>query len=346
MSKQNQHYVNKSLVKRFSGDGATINTVHLYHRADFHTHSDGTQKIYRQCEKVSDIVKNASIKEMAFCSNDGYSKSNMFWDSELESLFNDKIENNLLSTLFDPNKNAQKKKTVVLENSIYSRKYGITFEQINVSNKIKSRINAFMHILTVASHYELFQEQKTLKEYINSIEDDKRLAAFDEFKLFHIKFDQTKSIGKLILNEFPARYRYDEGRKIDYSNPPIDCGDIIVGEYEILLMCCDENYVQRFMFGNIVFEKNMVNLRYTTCVGYFRSVKKSVIFASKDPEDLDDIIDLFNSREFRNYVGGVDNKEKSIIETQNIKVFSRFASEEMERIRHNILACLSSQAKK
>lgn len=325
MSKQNQHYVNKSLVKRFSGDEATINTVHLYHRADFHTHSDGTQNIYYYCKKVSDIVEDASIKEMAFCSNDGYSKSNMFWDSELESLFNDKIENNLLSALFDPNKKAQKQKTVVLENSIYSRKYGITFEQINVSNKIKSKINAFMHILTVASHYELFQEQETLKEYINSIENDERLAAFNNFRLFHIKFDQTKSIGKLTLNEFPARYRYNREREVDYSNPPIDCGDIIVGEYEILLMCHDENYVQRFMFGNIVFEKNMVNLIYSTCVGYLKSVKKSIIFASREREDLDDIVKLFNSEEFRSYVGGIDNKEKSIIETQNIKVFSRFA---------------------
>lgn len=309
MSKQNQHYVNKSLVKRFSGDGETINTVHLYHRPYFHTNSNGVQNIYRQCEKVSDIVENASITELAFCSNDSYSESNMFWGPELESLFNDKIENNLLSTLFDSNRKAQKQKTVVLEDSIYSRKYGITFEQINVSNKIKSRINAFMHILTVASHYELFQEQESLKGYINGIEDNSRLAAFDGFKLFHIKFDKTKSIGKLILNEFPARYRYYEGREIDYSNPPIDCGDIIVGEYEILLMCHDEDYVQRFIMGNIVFEEDMVNLRYTTCVGYFQSVKKSIVFASKDPKDLDDIVDLFNSQEFRNYVGKLTNKK-------------------------------------
>ncbi|MEJ2437945.1 MAG: hypothetical protein P8Y35_08280 [Sulfurovaceae bacterium] len=259
-------------MKRFSGDGKTINTVHLYYRPYHHASSDGTKNIYYQCEKVSDIVENASIRELAFCSNDSYSESNMFWGSELESLFNDKIENNLLSTLFDSNRKAQKQKTVVLEDSIYSRKYGITFEQINVSNKIKSRINAFMHVLTVASHYELFQEPESLKRYINGIEDNSRLAAFDRFKLFHIKFDKTKSIGKLILNEFPARYRYDEGRKIDYSNPPIDCGDIIVGEYEILLMCHDEDYVQRFMMGNIVFEEDKVNLQYTTCVDYFQWV--------------------------------------------------------------------------
>ncbi|MDD5359241.1 MAG: hypothetical protein PHI02_03145 [Sulfurovaceae bacterium] len=321
MSKQNQHYVNKSLVKRFSGDGKTINTVHLYRRLYFHTNSDGAKNIYYQCEKVSNIVENASIKELAFCSNDSYSKSNMFWDSELESLFNDRIENNLLSTLFDSNRKT--KKTVVLEDSIYSRKYGIIFEQINVSNKIKSRINAFMHILTVASHYELFQEQESLKEYINGIEDNSRLTAFDGFKLFHIKFDKAKSIGKLILNEFPARYRYDEGSRIDYLNPPIDCGDIIVGEYEILLMCHDEDYVQRFMMANIVFEDDVVNLQYTTCVGYLQSVKKSIVFASKDPEDLDDIVDLFNSQEFRNYVGGLTSKKKPIIAIQNNKIWMK-----------------------
>ena len=328
MSKQNQHYVNKSLVKRFSSDGETINTVHLYRRPQVIDKGDNSINIVRSCdivrscEKVSEINERVSINDSAFCSNDDFSDQLKFWSSALESLLNDKVENNLINLLFEPNNKGQNNKIRVLEDCPLLTKYGIEVDRIDLNNKYKSRINAFMHILTVSSHYELFQNEESLISYLDKVDNETRLEQFNEFQLFHIKFDKDKSIGKLILGEFPARYRFDPSRTIDYANPPIDNGDILVGEYDILLMCKNIEYVYKFLFGNIVFNDDKVNLNYSSCVSYYKSIKKSIVFASSDKERLNELVTLFNSDEFREYIS-ISSDKSDIVAKRNREVIRK-----------------------
>jgi len=316
MGKQNQHYVNKSLIKRFSQDGITINTMHLYHRPQFINKDDGIVNVVRTCEKVSEIKENVSINDFAFCSNDSYSDNEVFWSSALESLLNNKVENNLLNILFESNSKGQKNKSQVLNDCPLLNKFGITVDQIGLSNKYKSRINAFAHILTVSSHYELFQTEDSLQTFLNKIDNETRLKQFNDYKLFHIKFEKNKTVGKIILSEFPARYRLESPLKIDYSNPIIDNCDILVGDYEILLMCKSVNYIYPFLLGNIVFNESKVNLMYTNCINYYRSVKKSIVFASSETERLNELFVLFNSNEFRDYISITSDKH-SIVPKRN-----------------------------
>lgn len=319
MKTQNQHYVNKSLVKRFSNDGKTINTVHLYHRPQFINKDNEPLKVVRICEKVSEINEDAIINDSAFCSYDNSSKNKSLWSSALESILNHKVENNLITTLFEPKKRGQKNKVRVLEDCTFLQRYGIKVDEIVLNNKFKSRINAFMHILTVSSHYELFQSEESLLSYLDNIDSQERLEQFNDYKLFHIKFDKDLSTGRLILGEFPAKYRFDKNTMIDYTNPPIDCGDILVGEYEILLMCKDLGYVYNFLFANVVFNNQKVNLRYTSCVNYYKSVKKSIVFASSEKEELNKLVELFNSDEFRHYIS-ISSEKSDIVVKRNYEV--------------------------
>lgn len=321
MEKQNQHYVNKSLIKRFSNNGETINTVHLYHQPQF-IEINGCVRKERFCKKVSDINENVAINEMAFCSQDDYSKSERFWDPHLEQLLNDKIENNLITKLDRLIRQSQDNINHKFLECPFLKKYGITVYELNVNSKLKSKINAFCHILTVSSHYELFQSEASLMSFVNSVNDGSRANKFENYKLLYIKFDETKSIGRLILNEFPARYRNSLNRLIDYSNPPIDNCDLLFGDYEMLLMCQNVEYLYSFLFGNIVFDRDNVNLLYSSCISYYNSIKKSLIFASSDISILNEFVELFNSNEFREYISIPENRNNIIQYYNNEIIFN------------------------